>query len=158
MPSLHRQERLEGTILPPLSEFSSAPPDRGAAWHRLRLTKVQLAALTGVSYRQVEYWTRQGYLVAAETGPERYNGTAVDTCMLMKQALVRGLTARESASRARTFLVNHARQQAGVGALGPASREQLRDGLRTIQASLAAALQATEVLGPHEAPSDTHDD
>ena len=92
--------------------------------------------------------------MAAETRPERYNGTAVDTCMLMKQALIRGLTARESAARVRTYLANEARRRSGMGTFTPASRRQLRDELRTFQAALAAALRMVEALAP-QGPADT---
>ena len=59
-------------------QFRHEPPDRAALWARLRLTKGQLAALCGVSLRQVQHWTARGYLPTVPShGAERYDGRAV---------------------------------------------------------------------------------
>ena len=54
------------------------PPNRAALWASLALTKEQLAALCGLSRRQVAYWTARGYLPRSPRNPARYSGDAVD--------------------------------------------------------------------------------
>ena len=66
-------------------------PDRGARWTQLALTRTQLAALCRVSVRQVSYWARQGYIMPASERDDRYNGDAVDLCVLIRQALRAGV-------------------------------------------------------------------
>jgi hypothetical protein len=73
------------------------PPARGALWLNLALTKVQLAALCGVTVRQVAHWTTQGYL-SPRPGSDRYNGNAVEQCLLIKQGRDAGLSPRRAVS------------------------------------------------------------
>jgi hypothetical protein len=59
-------------------------------WSRLALTATQLAGLTGVSRRQVEWWRRRGYLPTAPLSADRFSGDAVTLALLMRQAVEAG--------------------------------------------------------------------
>ena len=61
------------------------PPNRAALWASLALSERQVAALSGLSKRQVSYWAAQAYLPHAPRDPERYSGEAVDMAILIKQ-------------------------------------------------------------------------
>src|SRR5437016_10765988 len=97
------------------------PPDRGALWVALALTKTQLAALCGLTVRQVGYWTAAGYLPTAPAHAERYNGNAIDLAVLIKQGLERGLPLRRAVALAREHLAAELARQPGLGALDPAA-------------------------------------
>jgi DNA-binding transcriptional MerR regulator len=74
-----------------MRDFSFSPPNRGALWSMLALTKTQLAEICGLTTRQVSHWTSQGYITTSGRNPERYNGDAVDLCVLIKQGLASGI-------------------------------------------------------------------
>lgn len=57
----------------------------------MALTATQLARLTGLSRRQIEWWRARGYLPLSPTAPDRFNGDAVTLALLMKQAVASGL-------------------------------------------------------------------
>ena len=76
---------------------SLAPPQRGALWASLRLTRKQVAALAGLSERQVAHWAAQGYLPRSTRDPERYSGDAVEMAILIKQGRQQGLSAHHAA-------------------------------------------------------------
>ena len=59
-------------------------------WSRLALTATQLARLTGLTRRQVEWWRRRGYLLPSPEASDRFNGDAVTMALLMRQALAAG--------------------------------------------------------------------
>ena len=63
------------------------PPNRAALWASLALTTVQLAALCGLSVRQVGWWAARGYLPRAARHPGHYSGDAVDLAVLIRQGL-----------------------------------------------------------------------
>ncbi len=121
------------------------PPNRAALWASLALTKVQLAALCGLSVRQVSYWTARGYLPRSTRDPERYSGDAIDMALLIKQGLDQGLLLREAVRVARAYLAAENTRQPGLLALDEAA-------LRAIATRLAqadtAARQVLEVVAP----------
>ncbi len=119
------------------------PPNRGALWLRLALTPTQVAELCGVSPRQVLYWTRAGYITAAPGNPGRYNGNAVDLCLLIKQGRAAGLPLERAAAAARDYLTGEAGAQAGLAHLG---REALLEVRGQLVAALATAASVREVV------------
>ena len=121
------------------------PPNRAALWASLALTRAQLAALCGLSQRQVGYWTVEGYLPRSPRDPERYSGEAVDLAVLIRQGLDQGLPLRQAVRQARAYLTAETTRQPGLRALDEAV-------LRAIAARLAqadeAARQVLEVVVP----------
>jgi len=108
------------------------PPNRAALWASLVLTKVQLAALCGLSVRQVGYWTALGYLPRSPRDPAHYSGGAIDMAVLIKQGLDQGLSLREAVGQARAYLAAETTRQPGLLALDEAA-------LRAIATQLAQA-------------------
>jgi DNA-binding transcriptional MerR regulator len=129
------------------------PPDRGALWVALALTKTQLAALCGLTLRQVTYWTARGYLPPAPAPAGRYNGNAIDLALLIKQGLARGLPLRRAVALARAHLGAELARQPGLGALDGATLAALDAELGQAEAALAAVRRAVRPLVPAgEAP------
>ena len=123
------------------------PPARGALWFNLALTKTQLATLCGVSGRQVDGWTRRGYLTP-RPGTDRYNGNAVELCLLIKQGRNAGLSPRRAVAQARAFLAEEEARQPGLTALGPEALPEVRERLRAARAALARVREVVEPLDP----------
>ena len=134
-----------------MKDFTFAPPNRGALWSSLALTKTQLADLCGLTTRQVSHWTSQGYITASGRNPERYNGDAVDFCVLIKQGLQHGLPLRRAVAMARAYSSDELARQPGMVAIVPPSLLDIREKLRGAEASIAAVLQAVEPLVPRYA-------
>ncbi len=134
-----------------MRDFTFAPPNRGALWSSLALTKTQLADLCGLTTRQVSHWTSQGYIAASGRNPERYNGDAVDFCVLIKQGLQNGLPLRRAVALARAYSSDELARQPGMAAIVPPSLLDIREKLRGAEASIAAVLQAVEPLVPQYA-------
>jgi DNA-binding transcriptional MerR regulator len=84
--------------------FQFEPVNRGALWTRLNLTTAQLANLCDLTTRQVSYWAQKGYLPRSPQNPERFNGNAVDMCILIKQALDNGASLGQAARLAEGHL------------------------------------------------------
>ena len=103
----------------PRSPFTS--PNRAALWASLALTKSQVAALCGLSERQVGYWAAHGYLPRSTRDPERYSGDAVDMALLIKQGQGQGLSAYQAAERARAYLAAERARQPDLHALDAAA-------------------------------------
>lgn len=125
-----------------------SPPNRGALWSSLQITKTQLAELCGLTTRQVSHWTSQGYIMAAGRSPDRYNGDAIDLCVLVKQGLLSGLPLKRSVALAREYITNELRRQPGMVAIVPPSLLDIREKLRGADASITAVLQVIEPLVP----------
>ena len=123
------------------------PPDRGALWLGLALTKTQLAALCGVTVRQVDHWTRRGYLTP-RPGTDRYNGNAVELCLLIKQGRDAGLSTRRAVAQARAYLAEEAARQPGLGQLSPPTLREVQERLQAARAALAAMREVVEPLVP----------
>lgn len=131
-----------------MREVPLIPPNRGALWSSLALTKSQLAELCGLTTRQVGHWASQGYITAAQHDPERYNGEAIDMCVLIKQGLNGRLPLRRAVARARAYQADELARQPGMGAIIPPSLLDIRQRLRGARASLQAVLEAVEPLVP----------
>lgn len=125
-----------------------APPNRSALWSSLQITKTQLAELCGLTTRQVSHWTSQGYLTAAGRNPDRYNGDAIDVCVLVKQGLMSGLPLKRSVAMAREYITSELRRQPGLAAIVPPTLLDIREKLRGAEASIGAVLQVVEPLVP----------
>ena len=132
----------EAAVAPP---YPFTPPNRAALWASLALTKVQLAALCGLSVRQVGYWTALGYLPRSPRNPAHYSGNAIDMAVLIKQGLDQGLLLRGAVRQARAYLAAETARQPGLLALDEAA-------LRAIATQLAqadaAARQVLAVVAP----------
>ena len=131
-----------------MSDFRFTSPNRGALWSGLALTKSQLAELCGITVRQASHWTNRGYIIPACREPERYNGDAVDTCVLIKQALDHGLPLGRAVARTRNYLTEEMTRQPGAGAIVPPTLLDMREKLRGAEASIAAVLEVVEPLVP----------
>ncbi len=129
---------------------SLEPPDRGALWLSLALNRAQLAELCGVSERQVRDWTKWGYLTT-RPGSDRYNGNAVDLCLLIKQRLDQGLSLRWAVVWARQFLAGESARQPGLATLGPEALLEVHERLVAAQADVASVREVVEVRVPEGA-------
>lgn len=122
------------------------PPNRGALWVNLALSANQLAQLCGVTTRQVIHWTHRGYITAARHNPERYNGDAIDLCILIKQGLDCGLPLRRAAELANAFQAGELARQPGLNALDQSVLHDVREHLRDAEAAIAAISQVVAPL------------
>ncbi len=123
------------------------PPNRGALWLSLALTQVQVAELCGVSARQVQHWTRRGYLIT-RPGSDHYNGNAVEQCLLIKQGLDAGVSLRRAVAQAQAFLAGEEARQPGLAQLDPEVLPEVAERLRGARAALAAVREVVEPLVP----------
>ena len=128
--------------------FSFVPPNRGALWASLALTKTQLAELCGLTTRQVSHWTSQGYIAATGRSPDRYNGTAVDLCVLIKQGLRSGIPLKRSVALARSYTAEELMRQPSVGVIEPPALLDIREKLQGAEASITAVLEVVKPLVP----------
>ena len=133
-----------------MKEFAFVPPNRGALWSSLALTKTQLAELCGLTTRQISHWTSQGYITAAGREPERYNGNAIDICVLIKQALANGVPLRRAVALARGYIADELTRQPAAQIIVPPTLLDMREKLRGAEASIAAVLEVVEPLVPRE--------
>ena len=133
----------------PAHPFTS--PDRGALWLRLVLSKQQLATLTGVSARQVGYWTARGYLATAPGRVGCYNGDAVDLCVLIRGAIAQGLPLRAAVAQARRTLAAELAGHPALAALAeldPGVRRRLGAQLAGARSATTSVLQQVEAVTP----------
>ncbi len=126
------------------------PPNRAALWASLSLTRVQVAALSGLSVSQVGYWTRQGYLPRSTRDPEHYSGDAVDMAILVKQGQQQGLSAYAAAQQARAYLAAENTRQPGLLAL---DAEALATVATRVSRADAAVRQVLDVVTPLAPPT-----
>ncbi len=70
-------------------------------WARLRLTPGQIVALTGLTHRQVTYWSEQGILHRDEEG---FDGYALEKAILIRQALDSGFSLRLATRLAEDYM------------------------------------------------------
>ena len=131
-----------------MRDFTLTPPNRGALWSTLALTKTQLAELCGLTTRQISHWTTQGYITTSGPNPERYGGEAIDLCCLIKQGLSQGIPLRRSVALARDYLAREMVRQPGMGAIQPAALLDIREKLRGATASINAVLEVVTPLVP----------
>ena len=126
-----------------------ATPNRGALWANLTLTKTQLAELCGLTTRQIGHWTSQGYLMAIGPDQARYNGNAIDLCVLIKQALDQDISLRRAVGLARAYIADELVRQPEAATIEPPTLLDMREKLRGAEASLTAVLQVVEPLVAH---------
>jgi DNA-binding transcriptional MerR regulator len=131
-----------------MRDFTLTSPNRGALWSTLALTKTQLAELCGLTTRQISHWTSQGYITTSGRNPERYNGDAIDLCVLIKQGLSHGIPLRRSVAQARDYLAREMARQPGMGAIQPPALLDIREKLRGAEASITAVLEVVTPLVP----------
>lgn len=74
------------------------PSDRDGLWRRLELTKTQVAKMTGLSRRQIVYWSSKGLI--GSPNRRTFDGPAIEKVMLMKEALQRGGRLEDAARQA----------------------------------------------------------
>ncbi|HEX5502981.1 MAG TPA: hypothetical protein VFW96_10185 [Thermomicrobiales bacterium] len=125
-------------------EFSLSMPDRGALWARLTLTKTQLAELCGLTTRQVSHWTDRGYVPTSPDAPDRYNGDAVDLCVLIKQGLQRGIPLRRSVALARAYAADARARAPHPAEIATPTLAEIRDRLRDAERAITAVQAAVE--------------
>lgn len=141
-----------------MRDFTFSPPNRGALWSMLALTKTQLAELCELTTRQVSHWTTQGYISTSGRNPERYNGDAVDLCILIKQGLSNGVPLKRSVRMAREYIAGELQQQPEMRVIEPPALIDIREKLRGAEASIETVLQVVDALIPRAvetAPVDT---
>ncbi len=130
------------------------PPNRAALWASLSLSKTQLAALSGLSLRQVSHWIAQGYLPRSTRDPERYSGDAVDMAVLIKQGLHQGLLLRQAVEQARAYLAAERSRQPDLYAL---DAEALAMVAGQVAQADAATRQVLAVVAPLTRPTEAAD-
>ncbi len=130
--------------------YPFTPPNRAALWASLSLTRVQVAALSGLSVGQVGYWTRQGYLPRSPRDPEHYSGDAVDMAILIKQGQQQGLSAYAAAQQARAYLVAERSRQPDLHALDSEALAMIATQVRQAE---GAARQVLAVVAPLAPPT-----
>ncbi len=134
-----------------MRDFTFSPPNRGALWSMLALTKTQLAEICNLTTRQVSHWTSQGYITTSGRNPERYNGDAVDLCILIKQGLSTGVPLRRSVRMAREYVANELAQQPVMSVIQPPALVDIREKLRGAESSIAMVLEVVSALVPRDA-------
>jgi DNA-binding transcriptional MerR regulator len=134
-----------------MRDFTFSPPNRGALWSMLALTKTQLAEICNLTTRQVSHWTSQGYITTSGRNPERYNGDAVDLCILIKQGLSNGVPLRRSVRMAREYVANELAQQPVMSVIEPPALVDIREKLRGAESSIAMVLEVVSALVPRDA-------
>lgn len=136
-----------------MRSFAFVSPNRGALWSMLALTKTQLAEICGLTTRQVSHWTSQGYITTSGRNPERYNGDAVDLCVLIKQGLSSGIPLKRSVGLARTYIAAELARQPSMNAFEPPALLDMREKLRGAEASIATVLEVVSALVPEQLPT-----
>jgi DNA-binding transcriptional MerR regulator len=134
-----------------MRNFTFAPPNRGALWSMLALTKTQLAEMCGLTTRQVSHWTTQGYITTSGRIEDRYSGEAVDLCILIKQGLSSGIPLKRSVRMAREYLAAEMAQEPGMRAIDPPALVEIREDLRSAQSAIGKVLQVVSALVPADA-------
>ncbi len=124
------------------------PPNRGALWSMLALTKTQLAAICGLTTRQISHWTGQRYIATSGRNPERYNGDAVDLCVLIKQGLLSGVPLRRSVLMSREYLAEELARQPGMRAITPPALLDIREKLSGAEAAIAIVPEEPQRVPP----------
>jgi|1186.fasta_scaffold72307_2 DNA-binding transcriptional MerR regulator len=131
-----------------MRDFSFSPPNRGALWSMLALTKTQLAEISGLTTRQISHWTSQGYITTSGRNPERYNGDAVDLCVLIKQGLASGIPLKRSVRMAQEYIAQELAVQPGMRVIQPPALLDIREKLRGAGASINTVLEVVSALVP----------
>jgi DNA-binding transcriptional MerR regulator len=72
-----------------------ASVDREQLWRGLELTKTQVARLTGLSRRQIVYWSSKGLIGRPDR--KTFDGPSVEKVLLIKRALAQGTRLQDAA-------------------------------------------------------------
>jgi len=115
------------------ADYAFTSPDRGALWLKLSLNASQVAALCGVTLRQVLHWASRGYLPHAPNDPTAFTGHAVDMCLLIKEARGAGISHIRAVDQAKRFLENELREQGGTPTVGSPDFSTISSRLREIE-------------------------
>ena len=132
--------------------YPFTPPNRAALWASLSLTTTQVAALSGLSVRQVSHWAAQGYLPRSPRDPERYSGDAVEMALLIKQGRQQGLSVYRAVHEAQVHLAAERSRRPDLHAL---DAETLTTIATQIAQADAAARQVLAVVAPLAPPRET---
>ena len=124
------------------------PPTRAALWASLSLTKKQVAALCGLTERQVGYWAAQGYLPRSTRAPARFSGDALDMAVLIKQGLGQGLAVYQAAQRARAYLTAERARQPDLHALDAETLATIATQVAQADGAVRQVLDVVEPLAP----------
>ncbi len=127
------------------------PVNRGAMWTKLNLTTAQLAQLCDLTTRQVSYWALKGYLPRSPQNNERFNGNAVDMCMLIKQAMDGGATLSHAAQMASAYLAEELRRQPQMDNFGPPALLDIYEKLTGVEGTVR---MVRELIEPQLPPRD----
>ena len=127
------------------------PVNRGALWTKLNLTTAQLAQLCDLTTRQVSYWALKGYLPRSPQNNERFNGNAVDMCMLIKQAMDGGATLAHAAQMASAYLAEELRRQPQMDNFGPPALLDIYEKLTGVEGTVR---MVRELIEPQLPPQD----
>jgi DNA-binding transcriptional MerR regulator len=125
--------------------------NRGALWTKLNLTTAQLAQLCDLTTRQVSYWALKGYLPRSPQNNERFNGNAVDMCMLIKQAMDGGATLSHAAQMASAYLAEELRRQPQMDNFGPPALLDIYEKLTSVESMVR---MVRELIEPQLPPQD----
>ncbi len=131
-------------------DFPFTLPDRGAMWMRLSLNASQVAALCGVTLRQVIHWADRGYLPRASQDSGAFTGQAVDMCMLIKEARTRGISHARAAEQARRFLTDELQRDGGTPRVGAPDISAIAVQIREIERNAHALLEQLDPKMPQE--------
>lgn len=131
-------------------EFPFTLPDRGAMWMRLSLNASQVAALCGVTLRQVIHWADRGYLPRASAESGAFTGQAVDMCMLIKEARTRGISHSRAAEQARRFLADELQRDGGTPRVGTPDLSSIAGQIREIERNAHDLLAQLDPKMPQE--------
>jgi len=71
-----------------------ADVDREQLWSHLELTKTQVARLTGLSRRQIVYWSSKGLIGRPDR--KTFDGPSIEKVLLIKRALEQGTRLQEA--------------------------------------------------------------
>src|SRR5262245_66188190 len=91
------------------------PVDFGTLLPKLELTIGQVAQLSGLSVRQVAYWTTKGILEATNPKKRIYRSDALRKAILLKQCLDQGLSLKDAVEATEAYLASNG-SRSGVGA------------------------------------------
>lgn len=125
-------------------EVKFTPLNRGAMWMKLSLNASQVAALCGVTLRQVIHWADRGYLPRASADSGAFNGQAVDMCMLIKEARTHGISHARAAEQARRFLAEEVQRDGGNPVVGSPDIATIAEQIREIERSAQSLLTQLE--------------
>ena len=90
----------------------------------------------------------------SSSDPERYNGDAIDQCMLIKQALEQGMSPRRAAPLVHAYLANQVALEPGLAALEQTTLRELDAHLMQAEALLTAVRQAVAPYLPRHLPDE----